>query len=140
MDNESNYSLPMSTEVSKAEEPGGALDASDLATYTYYFSAGPWLGWLAFLAVLSVGVATKVFQCKHPVCLTFEMEWFTKSPLLIAATWVKWWAHDNDVEPNRNINMRVAVDCSLAVIYAAMFLISQWYAMCADSNVTEFHT
>lgn len=33
--------------------------------------------------------------------------------------------------------MRVAVDCSLAVIYAAMFLISQWYAMCADSKVTE---
>jgi hypothetical protein len=61
----------MSTEVSKAEEPRGALDASDLATYTYYFSAGPWLGWLAFLAVLSVGVATKVFQCKDLICLTF---------------------------------------------------------------------
>lgn len=60
----------MSTEVSKTEERETALDASDLATYTYYFSAGPWLGWLAFLAVLSVGVATKVFQCKDPICLT----------------------------------------------------------------------
>lgn len=73
MGNESNYSLPMSTEVSKPEERENTLDASDLSTYTYYFGAGPWLGWLGFLAVLSVGVATKVFQCMDPICLAFGM-------------------------------------------------------------------
>jgi hypothetical protein len=45
------------------------------------------------------------------------------------ATWVKWWAHDNDLEPNRNLVMRVAVDCTLCAVYAMMFLISQWYVL-----------
>ncbi|KAJ5298092.1 hypothetical protein N7508_008341 [Penicillium antarcticum] len=102
--NDSNYSLHVPGETFTSEDSGDPCWTGELATYNYYLTAAPRLGWLLFVAALSVGITSKIFM----------------------STWVKWWAHDNDIEPNRNISMRVAVDCVLSAVYAMMFLVSQW--------------
>jgi hypothetical protein len=64
INNGSNYSLNVPCEIPKSESPGDCRETSELATYKYYFSAAPWLGWLVFIAALSIGVTSKIFQCK----------------------------------------------------------------------------
>lgn len=112
-------------ELAVQEEPAPDRDLADISIYRYYFATAPSAAWLLVYGSLAVLVALHTFMCKlwTPLRRHSWLMWWCN-----AAVWVKWWAEDNDREPNHNLNMRVGVYWLLGALVAGFFVLTPWYA------------
>ncbi|RAH77151.1 P-loop containing nucleoside triphosphate hydrolase protein [Aspergillus japonicus CBS 114.51] len=94
-------------------------DLADVSIYRYYLATAPSGAWLLVYGSLAALVALHTFM----------------------SVWVKWWAEDNDREPNRNLNMRVGIYWLLGALVAGFFLLTPWclWSLVAPRTMVALH-
>ncbi|KAB8236980.1 ABC transporter [Aspergillus alliaceus] len=93
-------------------------------TYKYYLSTAPICAWCVFYMSLAIYVFLQVFP----------------------TVWLKWWAADNDKQPNVHWHMRVGVYWCLGILGIAFLMFTAWYHSCltlnhlskGDTSITSF--
>ncbi|RAH46582.1 ABC transporter [Aspergillus brunneoviolaceus CBS 621.78] len=105
-------------ELAVQEEPAPDRDLADISIYRYYFATAPSAAWLLVYGSLAVLVALHTFM----------------------SVWVKWWAEDNDREPNHNLNMRVGVYWLLGALVAGFFVLAPClWSLVAPRTMVALH-
>ncbi|OJK01305.1 hypothetical protein ASPACDRAFT_362, partial [Aspergillus aculeatus ATCC 16872] len=100
------------------EKPAADRDLADISIYRYYLATAPSAAWLLVYGSLAALVALHTFM----------------------SVWVKWWAEDNDREPNRNLNMRVGVYWLLGALVAGFFLLTPClWSLVAPRTMVALH-